>query len=412
MAVDKRFLSGKIISVFRMQSNSQKWLFMLLTFVLIPNSLSIIRAIETRIGLSAFAAFSDVIFISVAVIGSVGVWRHSVKIRDILFLLSVVLIYYLSADIYPETAALSKENAYYFIWSCLPMYLVGLAITRDTPRELFVLMSYVALFLQIIFLSFFGFGVTDNGDPSLELMSASYRLLPFVLFLLLYAFEYGKILNYLIAFVAFFILLSLGTRGPVICILAFVALYFMFFKTFKRNMLIKSIIVILAGFLCLFSNEILLKFGHSAEALGLSTRVFDSAIEGSLANYQESNGRNEMWEEIFSYITNNDILWGKGLYSDRLINYAGGYAHNLELELLCAFGLIGGAMVIAFLIWLIVKAFLMSRGMEGSLILLVFFCSAIIQLQLSCSLLNSEIFWFFIGLCVTMRRAKNYKINT
>ena len=404
MSDNKRFISGNIISVYRMQTNSQKWLILLLTFLLIPNSLAIIRALETRMGLSAFAPFSDAILISIAVIGSVGIWRHCIKIQDLLFLLAVVIIHYLSAVVYPDTATLSKENADFFIWSCLPMYLVGLAITRDTPREVFVLMSYVAIILQVLFLSFLGMGTTDEGDAIIELMGAAYRLVPFVLFLLWYAFEHGNLLNYMVAFVGVFILLSLGTRGPIICLLTFVVLYFLFFKSFKRNLLVKSIIVIVAAMFIFFSNEIMIELGSFAEALGLSTRVFDSAMKGSFANYQESSGRDDIWGGIFSYITNNDLYWGKGLYSDRLISYYGGYAHNLELELLCDFGLVGGAIVIALLTWLIVKAFLKSRGTEGSLIMLVLFCSVIIYLQLSTSFLQLNSFWFFIGISVSMSR--------
>lgn len=360
-------------------------------------------------GISSFASFSDAIFIIIAVIGSVGIWRYRIKFRDLLFLLAVVFIYFLSAAIYPETAALSKENADFFICSCLPMYFVGLTITRDTPREMFVLMSYVALFLQIVFLGSLGMGTTDEGNPIVELMTSAYRLLPFVLFLLWYAFEHGSLLNYLIAFVAVFILLSLGTRGPIICVMTFVALYFLIFKSFKRNLLVKFIIAILAGLFIFFSDEIMKGLGIFAEAMGLSTRVFDSVKEGTLANYQESNGRDDIWEGIFSYITNNEFYWGKGLYSDRLINFFDSYAHNLELELLCAFGLVGGAIVIALLTWLIAKAFLKSRGMEGSLIMLVFFCSVIIQLQISSSFLQSMSFWFFIGICVSMSRSSMLK---
>ena len=395
--------------VFNTQNNAQKWLFLLYTFLLVPNLLGIIRAFEVRMGLSDLTSLSDGILIIIAILGCYRVFLKHLRLLDIVFLTVIIICYYLSAYLFPQTATKSAENAGLFFFSCLPMYLVGRTVNKETSREMFVLVAYIATFIQIVFLLFLGMGVTDEGDSIDELMGISYRQLPFSLFLLWYAFEKRGLFNYVMAFVGVFLLLSLGTRGPIICMIVFIGLYFLFYKEYKHNIIVKTIIAIVACVFVLFSNEVAISLSQLSSSLGLSTRVFDSIVEGQMIDIQNSNGRDEVWSQTFSYLTDNNVLFGGGFYFDRIINSGSYYVHNLELELLCSFGIIGGAFVIVVLAWLILRAFHYSQRTDGSIILLVFFCSSILPLQLSSSFLQSKAFWFFLGMCITMQIKNSHK---
>lgn len=392
-------------------SNSYKWLYGLYTLLLVNQLLPLFRALEIRVGLSFMADYSDAIILTIVILGCCSVIFKSIKQIDIIFIAFVALWHYISSIIYPQTLAFSIDNASRFYLSCLPMFFVGLTFRSNTSTSLFVLMSYLAIIFQVVFLGVAGMGVDEEGNIVDEMMSVAYALLPFILFLLWYAFERGGVFNYLISIIGVFILLSLGTRGPVICLMSFVAFYFLFYKHYKRNFLVKSVIVLVASVMLIFINDIALGLSQMASSLGLSTRVFESVIEGQMTDIQQSNGRDEIWIETLNYLTNNKVFFGEGLYSDHLINSSTGYSHNLELELLCSFGLIGGVLVIILLATYVYRAFAKAKLTNGSIILLVFFCSSIIQLQLSGSFLRSQLFWLFLGMCAAMQRINQRKLN-
>lgn len=379
----------------------QKWLYCLYAFLLISRVLDLFRAIENRIGLGFFTGINNAFFITLAVIGSLTIFLKKIRFWDILFVLAVGLYHQLGISLHPQTAQYATENAELFIWTCLPMYLVGRTMDTKTSPVIFVALSYLALFMQILFL--YVLGVEENEHGEIELMGTAYGFLPFVLFLIWYAFERKGLWNTVIALLSGFLLLSMGTRGPVMCMVTFIALYLIVFR--QMRIAYKVLLVACAVALNSFMTEIMLLLSVVAESLGLSTRVFDSFMEGQLANLQESSGRDVLWTESWNYIKSHSLL-GEGFYSDRLANSQGWYSHNLEIDLLCDFGLIGGIIIFAILLWLMYKSVHHTWNTNGVIVFLVFFCSAFVYLQFSSTFLQASIFWFFLGLCVTFASNK------
>ena len=123
-------------------------------------------------------------------------------------------------------------------------------------------------------------------------------------------------------------------------------------------------------------------------------------------NLQESSGRDNLYSDAIDYISRNDVYFGEGLYSDRYITATDQYVHNLEIELLCDFGWIGGSILILLLAFIVARAFYKVKGSQGALFLLVFFCTAIIGAQFSGSFLTTSVIWLFLGMCATMQRGK------
>lgn len=432
-------------------TKAQKWLYFLYTLLLVGYILPFFRAIETRIGLYGLAHLSDTFFIILSVIGCISIFRKKIRLRDILFLIALIVFHHLSATTHVGTALYAARNTTRFIILCLPMFLVGLTIDTKTSPKLFVGMSYIALFLQIVYL--YVFGVTINEAEGIgEAMTDAYNLLPFVCFLVWNAFQRGGFWHIAIAILSAFILFSLGTRGPLICLVFFIAVYLIFFKKFKYDTVSKLFIGSIALIIYVFSFEISIILSGFSSQLGLSSRVFDSIIENKMTDMKESNGRNQLWDDVIRTLNDNKIFFDFNLYADRLysgldsymsidrtrdsnetISYNssiydenevgvkdygkmnpkiyrfGKYVHNLELELLCEFGLIGGIIVISLLYFFIRKAFLLTWENENVILLLVFFTASIMQLQFSNSYLMAPIFWFFIGMCVAFIRSNKKK---
>lgn len=386
------------------QTQSQKFLYFLYAFLLCFDLRALFYAIETRIGLSSYTQYSDGIIITIIIVGCVRIFLKNIRLMDIFLLLFLVFFHQISAVWYPETARYSAENASHFIWGCLPMYLVGLTVNKNSSPLIFVGISYIALFLLILFIGVLGVGTGDSNNSSFDEMGRAYSLLPFSLFLLWYAFDKGGLNNYIIAIIAVFLLLAMGTRGPVMCLVTFIAVYLFVKKTFKYNTLVKILIGLILFAFYLFSFEISLALAFLSSNLGLSTRVFDQAMMGQLMKFQESSGRDDLYTTTFNYLTKNSVSWGEGLYSDRYISGIEYYVHNLELEMWCAFGLIGGSILLLLLIVYIFRGFYKNRKSQVSVILLVFFCSSVIQLQFSGSFLTTPLFWFFMGICMSMQR--------
>ena len=380
----------------------QKWLYCLYAFLLISRVLDLFRAIENRIGLGFFTEINNAFFITLAVIGSFTIFLKKLRFWDILFVLALGLYHQLGISLHPQTAQYAIENADLFLWTCLPMYLVGRTMDGKTSPVIFVALSYLALFMQILFL--YVLGVEENEYGDIELMSTAYGFLPFVLFLIWYAFERKGLWNTAIALLSVFLLLSMGTRGPVMCMVVFVALYLIVFR--QMHIAYKVLLCACAIILNSFMSEIMLLLSIVTKSLGLSTRVFDSFMQGQVVNLQESSGRDILWGESWDYIMSHNRFWGDGFYTERLANSQGWYSHNLEIDLLCDFGLIGGTIIFAILLWLMYKSVRNTWHTKGVIIFLVFFCSSFMYLQFSSTFLQASVFWLFLGICVTFASSK------
>ena len=335
-----------IFDSFLSLDRKRKWLYFLYAFLLISIFPEYIKSFENAIGWHFFNDYSNAFFIAIAVIGSYKLFLESVRVFDVIFLFVIVFWHQYSPLIFPETSIYSIENTDRFLFTCLPLYLVGITFDSKQSKEVFVLMSWLALLLQTINLSVRGMGYDESGEVQDELMGAAYGLLPFVLILLWNAFEEGGIINAIISIIAVFIELSLGTRGPVICVAFFIAIYFIAFRTYKHNVFIKSLIAGIAGLVYLFATEIVLIFSPVAMFLGLSTRVFDSYLEGTLVNYNESSFRDDIYAVTLKSFNERHSFWGEGLYSDRFLSKTGQYCHNFEIEILCAFGYLFGIILL------------------------------------------------------------------
>ncbi len=390
----------------RRLTRPQKWLYFLYAILLVPYVLDFFRMFEIRLGLSFFTAYSDAFFIILAVLGSITVFIKKIRITDLVFIVSIVILYFISAYANTDTASFAFDSMPIFFGICLPLYLAGLTFDTKVSYNLFVVFAYVALFLQIIVFYFHGMGVDENGDERNELMGVAYAFLPFVCLLQWNAIYRRSVIHWVFAIIAVFLLFSMGTRGPIICFVLFVAIYIFFYRHYKRNVLVKALIGALVIVIYMYITEISIFFGFIAQQFGLSTRVFDSIVGNQMVNIQESSARDIVWSETIRRLIEQNTLFDFNLYNDRLFNGYDVYVHNLELELLCDFGLIGGTIIIALLFLLIFRAFKCSWKSNAAVLLIVFFTSSILELQFSGSFLILSVFWFFLGMCVTMMRNK------
>ncbi len=370
----------------------------LFALLCVPYFINLFRAIETRVGLEFLTDYSDVILRTIGIIVAISWLIKRVHFKDVIVFVSAIVFYYGSTLLYPNTEKLVIENGEYFVWTCLIIYFVGVSVDLSRHRTPFVWMARMALFLMYLYMLFFGMKENENGE--IEYMGYAYIFLPWVLILIWEAIDTLKIINIVLAVLAVFMIFSMGTRGPVGCIAVFIVTYILFAKHFKKDLLVKSIIVLSGILVYYFKESIILFFMGISISLGFSTRVYDRIFLEEI----NDNGRTYIIDYLMRFIESDGSGMGYGLFSDRMLNNSDTYAHNLEVELLCDFGRIGGTIAILLLALLFYRAFKSTWKTDSFVFLLVFFCSSIVMLQVSGSYLSSSVFYLFMGMCVSAIR--------
>ncbi len=220
-----------------------------------------------------------------------------------------------------------------------------------------------------------------------------------------------------------------GSRGLFIITACFIIFLF-FFKSHGKAKKKKAFVYLLVMFISCFAllkvesfgvgyiNETLDRYAISQDADSLEKPIHDSRNAEMLANggLVASNGRFQIWNISGKAIAHNmseGHIFGGGVYGDR--PYVGhefewGYSHNIFLEMIASFGIIG----IGILIYLAYMAFkIMLDKNEPEYSDLIF-----ISLTLSTKLLISDSFWFlsYFWVFVTViylyaTRNKEYKVG-
>ncbi len=333
---------------------------------------------------------------------SLNTFLRRMCVRDFLLFAFALLIYVAYYWIFPLNQRYYTMYAATFAEKALPMFLIGASILPKKSQRLYRWMYWASIATVIAFSAYklvihpLASGAQSDGD-----MWSAYLFLPHLCVVTGNALKRPNPFNISVTVLGAFVLVSLGTRGVVVCFLAFIILYLFLFQKTKHPIFIISLFFLIIVVL-LFSGllEWLYKF---AEEFGLSLRVLDKLQSG---NFGESQGRVAIAERVLEYIVLYPLT-GLGIYSDRRV--AGGqYAHNIILELLINFGVILGTFLFIYIVVLIVKATFCVRRYETnegtSIVLLAYICSGFLKLFLSGSYLNEDTFFFLIGFCFAILR--------
>lgn len=354
--------------------------------------------------LAGLANYTVVIIPTMVVLGIIMSWknlRESIHVQHVLLYLLIVFLLFISPIIYPKTLYLHDDNYWPFISSVLPFFFIGLLI--DYKRDKYIL-RFVArmgvieqLFWQMCLLAGLVQAELGTADSLGEQMESAYQLL-FPIFILYNSLSKEKnIIDIVLAIIGTSLLFFMGTRGPIVVYGLFVVGYFIFFKKYNSYSFFKKGLAI--SVFCIFYyylELIILAILPIAKTLGFSTRVFDSILDDKMVNMNESSSRDDFYGNVIKVITNDNGL-GHGWLSDRLFTPTHGYVHNLELELLCQYGYIGGTLLLLYIIFLAYKRYLYAKKEGNETVWFIFFCSGFMALQFSYTYVKYPLFFVFLG---------------
>lgn len=332
-----------------------------------------------------------------------AVLRRGKKIFGTSYIVAVVVfsIHYLC---FPENRIFMLPLIIPFFFMVLPSFIYALSIRNFVIfKNILEKSSYIVFFIGSILSLFVFLGKASIGSYSMSL--AYYMLLPSIVFL---NKQFERIsAGHFISFVlSMFIIVSLGSRGPILCVVVFI-----FFRTFrpslktshKKIIMTSSVLGIFTVGIIFFKNIInimysqLLHYGFHSRTLYLFLNNRGVYLSGRFSIYQN----------IFAEILKNPIL-GIGLAGDRRIT-DGTYAHNIFIELISSFGFVLGFILILLITFLVIKSIFIKDDIKY-ILLTMWFCLGFMPLLISGSYLTSINFAIFLGVLIHINKDINNNV--
>ncbi len=331
------------------------------------------------------------------------------QVSDILFFITCVLAVIFSYIFYSANQFYIEEKLVQILLYVLPMYFIGIACRyQECQKTLYwaSIFSVAAKFTYQMYL-FGGGNLTGEYD-----MDAAYKVLPSVVFLILWALEKKGVWNWLVATFGIFLVLTYGTRGPLLAALLFLCLGIYIVVMRSRKLFVRIIFIVLtAAVLLVLSSQSLLTVVFETlskwfESIGFSSRILDFALEGEMS---VSVRRGLLLDNTIQAVKQRLFL-GYGIMGDRVI-LDGSYCHNIFWEFLCDFGVYLGGILFGAMIVLFIRAIKHSAKNENLLFVVMLISMIVTKLMLSGSYIIEPYFLFTIGVCInTLRNSTDRSI--
>ena len=286
-----------------------------------------------------------------------------------------------------------------WILPCFKFYFVAVVLTADKKTvEICSVASCVGILVEAAFVLFY---MIPRGLLDTDEMSRAYNILPNVLLVLFYALYSKRVFAWVSLFVGVFYILSMGTRGPVIIFLAYVALKTLTAQWRKKGGMIVAVIglILLVAF---FSSDLYMSFlnniRHLLKSIGVSTRVIDLTIEGTVVSH--TSGRDKLFSIAWQKLLERPLL-GYGIFGEwQFMNWN---AHNMYLELLLHYGFIVGGAIIIWMVFISLRAYFKCKNVLLKELILIWICLVFVRAFFGGSYINYNTF-FLLGLCLNAQR--------
>lgn len=331
------------------------------------------------------------------------------RFGDVLILLFVVLSILLTWLIYPDNIEKYMFGEGQFWPTVFPLFrffIVGLFLIPN--KETVDSMGIISCFAIVAETMFVMLILRGSEEQSSDDMSRAYFALMNVLFAINYAFDKRKLLGLVCAIIGTLFLLSMGSRGPIMIVLSFIAAKVFQLSANKRQSYVVLITLLLLMWFVNSDlwNAFLLLLRDFISTLGLSTRIIDFTIEGETLTYYSE--RDEIFATVWQKIKENPIT-GYGVYGEW--QFVGWFAHNVYLEILCHYGVILGGIIILWLFYITLKAFFKTNNATVRSLVLLFACQFFVRGIFGGSFFSLEAF-FLIGFCMQILHKSNFKYLT
>lgn len=240
-------------------------------------------------------------------------------------------------------------------------------------------------------------------------MRFGYAILPTVIFSFLFLFrDNNKKWTFIVFCLSFAELLLFGARGAMLTFILFALIYLFFISDVSKKIKLYILFFLfLIGASLKFVLEYLLEsldtFGLYSYSLTKYLNLFNG---DSLAS--TSSGRDDIYGLAFKRI--DESFWFGSPLNTCFIDTGSTYYHNIILDILVNFGVIGFVFFFLFIFYNIFKV-VSSTSKERKMIFFILFLIAMGRLFVSSSFWQRPEFWIFVGYCVNYT-SKKFDIST
>lgn len=318
-----------------------------------------------------------------------------------------IFIFLLQYIIFPENQQYLNELIFPIFCMSLPVFiycssLQDWSILKQIMKKASMIVCVFGALLGVqIFI-----GAASVGDYSMAF--SYYMLLPSIIFIdeLLEKFSLKALI---IAMISIAIILAIGARGTILCILVFVLLKLMksnsTFKLSKTRIFFYMVFFGITIVSLINFQRLLLSIYNFFLMLGINSR----SLLSFLSNDLKLSGRDRIYEKMITEISNHPFL-GIGIAGDRRV-LEGTYAHNILLEVLVNFGVVVGSILFITLLICMIRLLFM-RDLQIYNMMIIWISLGFVSLFVSGSYLTDVQFWILLGLMMNKFSAtRKRKVN-
>lgn len=328
-------------------------------------------------------------------------WKR-IKTSDHIFVFACLIYYLLNIQLFPQNADVLGNRLFSFSLLTLPYYYIGVTLDIKRFYNFFYYISVVAVFMCAFYELLYAQSASYTGDvdTSEYNMELAYSILPHVLMVSWRALKRFVLLNIAPMLLGLMLLLSFGTRGPVICAIVFIAIYLLFIRPSKYQKTMRIITVACAVYAMSFLEQFMTFMQLMTFQLGMSTRIFDKYFEGEL---EDSSGRDYIRETLLRELSIDNSLFGHGVLGS--YPYVNTYPHNIVLEFLFSFGWVWGIAILFCIVYIIAKMLINTHQCEINVTFgIILVIASILKLCFSSTFVDDALFFMLLGYCVNSSR--------
>lgn len=346
--------------------------------------------------------------ISIVIIGLIFLYALPVVLRRSLVFTNIVLslfIILLSGTylLFPGNIPFLYQEGVllYMISITLPCFIYAYNV-RDYDK-FYRYMGIFATFVIIICFSIlaamfiFSFGI-DNSYS----MSLGYSAVLASIYFLHKAFDGKRLMDVLFFGIGFALIISIGSRGPLLCLAFFILAYSLFILMRQKLTLGKFISIFLA---IAVLGSVVYAIGNQAWLMKINNVLLDYNINSRTLVFliNENIGHSSSRDSIYSYLlqkVQERPLIGYGIGSDRIM--VGMYAHNLFLALFVFFGVIGGLISSLAMVITPIGGFVIANNQKVKQLLIILFSVYFVPTMVSGDVLTNYGLWILLGISLSI----------
>lgn len=359
----------------------------------------------------AFLPFSELTYDIIRYGGTLGFLLFSfpkIKRKYYIWFLGLELFFMLSYLISYLLGYMLTENVLPYCIStlviCIPFCITIASI--DDYDVLYRKLLYVSFPIAgiVIYYSFFSVFSVEYS------MSASYQLVltGAIHFNEVFKSKRLKLIYLLLVGLQLVTIFIRGARGPLLCLIVFIAVKTLLYFRNNTKVLAVSFIGIFSLVIAVQNISTIMNWvGERLNAAGLYSRNYQYILSDALFS---DSGRGNFYKRAIELIVKNPVF-GYGASSDVML-LGGQYTHSLPLELMFDYGILIGGIIFMYLSIHVVHSFFIPDGTEQDL-RMIFITQGYLMLFFSGTYLQSVNLFLFLGIAISsiyVPRIKKRKI--